>query len=118
MGPAAESRLMFTLTQVVPLGRSFGEYRRMFALSETDLRRKLLGCADGTASFNAEATRRGWHVVSCVPLYRCDGEQIRHQIDVTLPQVLEQTRRNAAQLVWRDLPSVEALERCRRRAMH
>jgi hypothetical protein len=47
---------MFTLERVVPWGRSFDEYRRMFVLSSDDLRLRILGCADGPASFNAEAT--------------------------------------------------------------
>jgi hypothetical protein len=50
---------MFTLSDVVPWGRSFDEYQRMFVLSEDDLATTILGCADGPASFNAEATRRG-----------------------------------------------------------
>src|SRR5437667_11765195 len=108
---------MFALSQIVPLGRSFDEYRRMFALSEVDLRGKMLGCADGPASFNAEATQRGSKVVSCDPLYRFDGEHIQRQIDATFPEVMEQTRKNAAQFVWTDIPSIEELECCRRKAM-
>ena len=50
---------MFTLEQVVPWGRSFDEYCRMFALSDDDLTLRILGCGDGPASFNAEANRRG-----------------------------------------------------------
>ena len=38
---------MFTLDKVVPWGRSFDEYRRMFALTEIDLRRTIVGCGDG-----------------------------------------------------------------------
>jgi hypothetical protein len=109
--------LMFTLSQVVPLGRSFHEYCGMFALSEIDLRRKTLGCADGPASFNAEATRRARQVVSCDPLYRFDSEQIRSRIDATFPVVMDQTRRNAAQFVWNDIPSLEELERRRWKTM-
>jgi hypothetical protein len=108
---------MFTLSEVVPLGRSFDEYRRMFALSEIDLRRRILGCADGPASFNAEATQRGGRVVSCDPLYRFRGDEIRCRIDATFPEVMEQARRNAVQFVWKDIPSMEELERCRRDAM-
>ena len=54
---------MFTLEQVVPWGRSFDEYRAMFALSDADLDGRLLGCGDGPASFNAVATRRGAKVI-------------------------------------------------------
>jgi hypothetical protein len=61
---------MFTLDQVVPWGRSYEEYRQMFALTDGDLGLRVLGCADGPASFNAEATSRGHLVVSADPLYR------------------------------------------------
>ena len=63
---------MFTLSSVVPWGRSFDEYVRMFALAESDLESRILGCGDGPASFNVEATRRGATVVSCDPLYQFD----------------------------------------------
>jgi len=37
----------------------------MFGLTDTDLEGRILGCADGPASFNAEATRKGIRVISC-----------------------------------------------------
>ena len=74
---------MFTLNQVVPWGRSFEEYRGMFALSDADLRGRVLGCADGPASFNAEATRRGTSIISADPLYRFAGEAIRERVTAT-----------------------------------
>jgi hypothetical protein len=61
---------VFTLDRVVPWGRSFDEYRRMFALTDADLTSSIVGCADGPASFNAEATARGHSVISCDPIYR------------------------------------------------
>ena len=67
---------MFTLEEVVPWGRSFDEYHRMFGLSDDDLVRKILGCGDGPASFNAEATRRGAAVISCDPIYRWEAVHI------------------------------------------
>jgi hypothetical protein len=108
---------MFTLDEVVPWGRSFEEYRRMFALTAEDLRGKILGGADGPASFNAEATARGARVVSCDPLYRWDATHIRERIRATAARVLAETRRNLHQFVWSDIPSVEELERVRMRAM-
>jgi hypothetical protein len=44
-----EEQHMFTLETVVPWGRSFDEYRRMFALSDDALQGRILGCADGPA---------------------------------------------------------------------
>jgi hypothetical protein len=108
---------MFTLDQVVPWGRSFDEYRRMFTLSDADLRLRILGCADGPASFNAEATRRGSTVVSSDPLYRLEAVQIRDRIAVTYDHVLDQTRRNAEEFVWDAIGSVEALGQIRMAAM-
>src|SRR5262249_41203997 len=84
---------VFTLDAVLPWGRSFDEYRRMFALTDADCRRRLLGCADGPASFNAEATPRGIRVTSCDPLYRCTADQIRLRIAASFDEVIEQTRR-------------------------
>jgi hypothetical protein len=108
---------MFTLDQVVPWGRSFDEYRRMFALTDSDFRLNTIGCGDGPASFNAEATRRGVRVVSCDPLYRFDVAQIRGRIAATCDTVLEQTRRNAEEFVWDSIHSVEELGRVRMAAM-
>lgn len=54
----------FTLDQVVPWGRSYEEYLAMFALTEADLHKRILGCGDGPASFNAELTKRGGKVIS------------------------------------------------------
>jgi hypothetical protein len=108
---------MFALDQIVPWGRSFEEYRRMFVLRDAELRMSILGCADGPAGFNAEATRRGTRVISCDPLYRFTGTQIRERIAATRDQIVDQTRQNLAEFVWRDIQSVEELETVRMRAM-
>src|SRR5262245_18102822 len=101
---------MFTLDRIVPWGRSFDEYVRMFALTETDLERRILGCGDGPASFNAEATRRGHRVVSCDPIYQCERSQIQDRIAKTYDHVLAQTRLNAHEFVWQDgIRNVEEL---------
>lgn len=109
---------MFTLDHVVPWGRSYEEYLRMFALSEADLARTILGCGDGPAAFNAEATRRGARVVSCDPLYRFTRAEIDGRIAATCDTVLEQARRNADSFVWgRGIASVDELGEVRMRAM-
>ena len=108
---------MFTLEQVVPWGRSFDEYRRMFALSGDDLARRILGCGDGPAGFNAEATRRGAAVISCDPIYQWDAAQIRSRIAATYDTVLDQARRNADEFVWDSIASVDELGAVRMAAM-
>ena len=109
--------MAFSLDRVVPWGRSFAEYQRMFALTERDLQRRILGCADGPASFNAEATRGGASVVSTDPLYEFSVEEIRGRIKEVTPQVLEQTRQNCDSFVWNEFASIESLGRSRLRAM-
>jgi len=109
---------MFTLDKVVPWGRSFDEYQRMFALTGSDLGLKILGCGDGPASFNAEATRRGSAVVSCDPIYRYDVDQLRERIAATYDEILAQTRRNLTEFVWDVIRSVEELGQVRMAAMN
>ena len=108
---------MFTLDQVVPWGRSFDEYRRMFALSDADLALNILGCSDGPAGFNAEATRRGDRVISCDPIYQFTTVELRGRIAATYDQILDQTRRNPDEFIWTTIKSVEELGHVRMEAM-
>jgi SAM-dependent methyltransferase len=109
--------MSFTLKDVVPWGRSFDEYVAMFALSDTDLRGRILGCGDGPASFNASLTRQRGHIVSVDPLYRFAVDDVRRRIDETYEQVMEQTRRNRHEFVWTNIKTVEELGRVRLAAM-
>ena len=68
--------MAYQLKEVVPWGKSLEEYVAMFALSEDDLAKRILGCGDGPASFNAELTKRGGTVVSIDPLYGYDVDDI------------------------------------------
>jgi len=109
--------VVFTLDRVVPWGRSFDEYRRMFALTADDLNTSILGCADGPASFNAEATARGHSVISCDPIYRFSTGQIRERIRETTEVILDQARRNRHEFVWTSIQSVEQLRDIRTSSM-
>jgi hypothetical protein len=109
---------MFTLDQVVPWGRSFDEYRRMFALTDCDLRLKILDCGGGPAGFVAEAIRRGTDAVSCDPLYRCEASQIRERIAATSDNILEQMKQNREEFLWDSIRSVEELCEIRMAAMN
>ena len=108
---------MFTLDEIVPWGRSFDEYRHMFSLTDADLGRRIIGCGDGPASFNAEATRRGGHVISCDPLYQFDSAAIQQRITATYDEIVDQTRQNENEFVWDTISTVDELGRIRMRAM-
>jgi hypothetical protein len=108
---------VFTLADVVPWGRGFEEYARMFALSDADLAGSILGCGDGPAGFNAEATRRGVRVVSLDPLYGSARADIKARVDATFDDILAETRRNEHEFVWTAIRSVDELGEMRRAAM-
>jgi len=108
----------YRLEEVVPWGRTIAEYEAMFALDPTALSGSILGCGDGPASFNAEATQRGINVVSVDPLYRFDEVSIRRRIAEVFDTVVGQTRDNHDEFVWGELiRDVEHLAEIRRNAM-
>ncbi len=89
----------------------------MFALTPEDLGSKVLDCAAGPASFNAEATAAGRKVVSCDPLYDYTAEEIRSRIDATHGTVVSNARAARDQFVWQDIESPEHLGEVRLAAM-
>lgn len=105
------------LESIVPWGRSSEEYRSMFALSEADLQKRILGCGDGPAAFNAGLSQRGGYVVSVDPVYQFSAEQIRIQIERVYPQVMSQMEQNADHYIWDSISCVEALGSIRMDAM-
>lgn len=102
---------------IVPWGRNFDEYVRMFDLSEADLKLCILGCGDGPASFNMECNQRGGNVTSLDPLYRFSHTQIGQRIADTYEDVIAQTRAHQEKFVWDSIPSVDELGRIRMEAM-
>ncbi len=107
-----------TYEKVMPWGRSFDEYSRMFNLKDSDLERKILGCGDGPAAFNARMRKRGHRVTSADPLYRFGRETIQQRIHATYDVVLEQTRNNSHLFRWvAPIDSVDALGQARMAAM-
>lgn len=109
--------MAMTLESIVPWGRSFDEYRRMFALGEAELGSSILGCGDGPAAFNAVLSGKGGRVVSCDPLYSFSAAAIAGRIEATSATVLAQADRNRADYLWDRFASPAELGRERRGAM-
>ncbi|MDX1382980.1 MAG: SAM-dependent methyltransferase [Thermoanaerobaculia bacterium] len=109
--------MAFHYRDVVPWGRSYEEYVRMFDLGEEELARRILGCGDGPASFNAELSRCGGRMVSADPLYGLEREAIERRIDETFDLVMSQTERERDRFVWREIRDVEHLAATRMAAM-
>lgn len=89
----------------------------MFGLSEGDLSKRILGCGDGPASFNAEATDRGCQATSCDPVYQFQANEIRRRIDDVYPEIMAKMRQGADNYIWDALSSVEQLGEVRMKAM-
>jgi hypothetical protein len=110
-------QISFTLENVVPWGRSFEEYVSMFSLTDADLKKNILGCGDGPASFNSELTKQGGRVTSVDPIYQFCKEEIEKRVDATFSVVMEQTRTNKDEFVWKNISTVEELGQIRMAAM-
>lgn len=109
--------MTYSLKKIVPWGRTLAEYKAMFALTEKDLQKSILGCADGPASFNAELTVQNGRVISIDPLYAYTATEIAQRIDEVFNTVITQTRQHQDQFVWQHIPTIEALGELRRAAM-
>ena len=101
------------LEQTVPFGRSLREYELMFSLSEADRRGRILDCAAGPSSFNAELTAAGGDVCSIDPLYQFSGAEIQRQFFSTLDHVIAQVRATPQNWIWRYHRDPEDLRRNR-----
>ena len=89
------------LDRVVPFGRSLDEYQKMFALSDSELQTKrILGVADGPASFNAEATQLGANITSIDPIYQFSGEEIKSRFDAEVDNIINQVIASPDDWVW------------------
>ncbi len=89
----------------------------MFNLTESDCRRRILGCGDGPASFNAEMTAEGFTVVSIDPLYAWTGTEIQAQFNATAEQVISQVRATPQSWTWSFHRDPEDLRSNRRKVM-
>jgi len=109
--------MAFKYSEAVPWGRSFDEYRRMFGLTEPELKLRIIGCGDGPASFNTEMLQLGRRVVSCDPLYQLSATEIQERIDVTYENVMRQTYEHQDHFVWDRIKTPEDLGKMRLAAM-
>jgi hypothetical protein len=94
------------------------EYISMFDLSQHELNSKILGCADGPASFNAEMHTHGRCVVSVDPIFQFSSEEIRGRIDETYPTIIEQLHKNREDYVWNKISTPEMLGELRMKTMN
>lgn len=109
--------MAFELTDIVPFGRSYAEYRSMFALEQADLTGRILDCGGGPAAFNAELTRNGGTTVAVDPIYAFDAAAIRARIDEVVPDMVAKLEANRDKFRWDRSGSPEELVALRQAAM-
>jgi hypothetical protein len=109
--------MAFELKDVVPWGRSLAEYVKIFKLTDSDLNSRIISFGDGPASFNSEMTKLGKMVVSLDPIYQFTKAELKQRINETKETVIEQTRMNQNNFVWKNIKNVDELEQIRMRAM-
>ena len=101
--------MVFKLENIVLWGRSLSEYRKMFALSDRDLKLSIVDCGGGPASFNAEMSKLGYRVVSCDPIYQFSTAAIERRIAETSPVIIKGLKANRDRFVWQDIETPEQL---------
>ncbi|MBE9145630.1 SAM-dependent methyltransferase [Planktothrix mougeotii] len=105
------------LNTVIPWGRSFSEYMRMFDLTSDDLQQSILDCAAGPASFNVEMTKQGYSVISCDPIYQFSADEISQRIQDTYRTVIDGVKASYQDYIWDYISSPEQLGEIRMAAM-
>lgn len=105
------------LNTVIPWGRSFSEYIRMFDLTSDDLKQSILDCASGPASFNVEMTKQGYSIISCDPLYQFSAADISQRIQDTYRTVIDGVKASSQDYIWDYISCPEQLGEIRMAAM-
>jgi hypothetical protein len=80
--------------------RSSAEYRAMFALTDADLRGRVLDCPGGGASFTAAVRARGTEAFAVDPVYAVPARALVARLDAELARGSAWTTANAHRYVW------------------
>ena len=107
------------LNNAVPWGSNLQEYRDMFMLSIDDLQNKtILSCGDGSASFNAEASKLNAKIVSIDPIYQFSAKDIEQRINDTSYIIANELKANREKFVWDSFKSPSELVDTRLKTMN
>jgi hypothetical protein len=109
--------LALKLDDIVPFGRSFDEYIRIFALTEEDLDKKIISLADGPAAFNAEMKKRGYIVTSVDPIYEFPGHEIDRRFHQVVDGIIAQVVASPGDWTWTYHKTPEKLRKNRELAL-
>jgi hypothetical protein len=106
------------LDEVLPWGRAYSEYVRMFGLSALDLQEVILDVAGGPAAFNAEAAKLQMQVTSADPIYAFSSASIQARIDATATRIMDGVRAKPDDYNWNAyIPDPDSLYKLRTASM-
>ncbi|NKB56743.1 MAG: SAM-dependent methyltransferase [Alphaproteobacteria bacterium] len=108
----------FKLEDVLPWGRNRAEYQAFFDLGNLASDVKMLDCASGPSSFNAEMTASGYQVVSADPIYQFSADDIAGRVQHTRTKMLAGLRAAQDRFVFTWHKSIERHDEIRMAAMH
>lgn len=109
--------MILKLKNIVPWGRSFDEYKRMFGLQKENLKLPIIDCGGGPSSFNVEMHNLGYKVISCDPIYQFTTEEIAKRIAEITPIMTQGLKDNYDNFVWQYMKNPEDLKEKRLSAM-
>ena len=109
--------MVFSLKEVVPWGRNFDEYVAMFNFTSDDLNGKIASFGDGPASFNYEATLKGYDITSFDIIYQFSKDELKHQINRSRNLVMKQMRENTDIYLWNKFSNPDEVEITRMNSM-
>jgi hypothetical protein len=103
---------------IAPYGRSFDEYCLMFGLSDRHASVRILGVGDGPSDFNAEATARGWRVVSVDPVYAYAEDELKRRCEEVIEPMVTAVSMVPSSWTWLRHQTVPALREHRVKTLH
>ncbi len=109
---------MIELENVVPWGRCFDEYVKMFDLTSEELKLNIVDCGGEPSSFNVEMMQLGGKIISCDPIYQFTVEEIQNRIQQTYSKIIEGVTQTPEKFVWQDIASPYELGEVRMSAMN
>src|SRR5919197_5364439 len=80
--------------------RSFAEYRKMFSLTDDELRGTILDCPGGAASFTAEVGAHGGRAIACDPQYVAPIATLAERARTDLRRGYRYHQGNPGEYVW------------------
>jgi hypothetical protein len=89
----------------------------MFGLADNDVAARIVGVGDGPSDFNAQASVKGWRVISVDPVYQWGVADLEQRCHGALDHMTDAVALAPRHWIWSYHDSVESLRKHRVRTM-